>query len=389
MLGAAFALLLAALAGCAQPELDGGARTNADAEDILTANDGAAGASAPTAADGAAGGSVLDAGGAAGSNDVGPLDGAAGGNALDAAAVGGDAAPSDGPDGAAGSGSSATPDGGVVSRLHSYEAESGQLFGQAAIVACAMCSNSARVSLKADSGFNLSGVDAGGAGTRMLVVYFTNGDSNRRTLYIDVNGSGSQAFFGVFGPTGAWDKVSSAAFSLSGFRAGTNNVVSFFIDTEQPPPDVDRVEFIPQPPSGDSFCDRAGWQATASVTVGDGSGPPGGIDGDLKTRWANNRPQDGTDWYQVDFGGAVKLDRITLDNSQTYPDDYPGSYAVYASLDGVTFDASPFVTGNGTSNTTVITFDVRTVRAIKITEVGSARSPHWWQIGEVEVDCSM
>jgi hypothetical protein len=137
-----------------------------------------------------------------------------------------------------------------------------------------------------------------------------------------------------------------------------------------------------------NHCDRTKWTATASVTAGDGAGPIGGIDGNLTTRWGNNKGQDGTDWYQVDFGGGVKLRNITLNNTQAYPDDYPGAYAVYGSLDAVTFDASPFVTGNGTPNSTVINFAERTVRAVKIKQTGTSRNANWWQIGEFQPTCS-
>jgi hypothetical protein len=138
-----------------------------------------------------------------------------------------------------------------------------------------------------------------------------------------------------------------------------------------------------------NYCDHANWKATASITGGDGAGPVGGIDGNLTTRWGNNRGQDGTDWYQVDFGGQVKLKGLKLDNTQTYPDDYPGGYAVSGSTDGVTFDANPFVTGNGTTGTTIITFAERTVRAVKIKQTGTARSTNWWQIGELLPTCSL
>jgi hypothetical protein len=137
-----------------------------------------------------------------------------------------------------------------------------------------------------------------------------------------------------------------------------------------------------------SYCDRARWTATASVTGGDGAGPPGGIDGDLTTRWANNHGQNGTDYYAVDFGGPVKLSKITLNNTQAYPDDYPGAYAVYGSSDGTTFDAAPFVTGAGTTGSTVITFGQRTVRAVRVNQTGTTRSTNWWQIGELQVVCA-
>ena len=135
-------------------------------------------------------------------------------------------------------------------------------------------------------------------------------------------------------------------------------------------------------------CDRSRWTATASVTTGDGAGPPGGIDGDLTTRWGNNHGQNGTDYYTVSFGGTVKLSKITLNNTMAYPDDYPGAYAVYGSSDGTTFDAAPFVTGNGTTGSTVITFAQRSVRAVRVNQTGTTRSTNWWQIGEFQVVCS-
>ena len=57
---------------------------------------------------------------------------------------------------------------------------------------------------------------------------------------------------------------------------------------------VDQVD-DGQATSGNNFCDRAFWTATASVHGG-GTGPPAGIDGDLATRWSTERNQDGTDW---------------------------------------------------------------------------------------------
>ena len=132
----------------------------------------------------------------------------------------------------------------VVTTTRSYEAEAGSLFGQASRVACDMCSGGQRVSLKADSGFTLDGIDAGGPGTHTLVVYYTNGDSTPGSIYIGVNGGDSQAFPAFFPPTGAWDKVATVSLSLGGFRAGTNNEVTFFIDSEQTAPDLDRVEVV-------------------------------------------------------------------------------------------------------------------------------------------------
>ena len=128
-----------------------------------------------------------------------------------------------------------------------YEAESGSLFGQAVRIPCASCSGGQRVSLSADSGFTLNSIDVGGAATQRLVVYYTNGDSVPRTIYVGINGLASQVFPAFFPPTGGWNNVASVALSLSGFRAGSNNEVTVFIDSEQHSPDIDFVEVGPMP----------------------------------------------------------------------------------------------------------------------------------------------
>jgi hypothetical protein len=151
---------------------------------------------------------------------------------------------------------------------------------------------------------------------------------------------------------------------------------------------VTLVQITPYPPAGGNFCDRSGWKATASVP-GDGRGPIGALDGNLTTRWNTRRLQDGTDWYQVDFGGQVKLTNITLNNTQAFPADYPGAYEVYGSLDGAIFDVAPFTSGAGTTNATVIDFAARTVRAVRVKQVGTSNRIHWWGIGEFQATCSM
>ena len=115
-----------------------------------------------------------------------------------------------------------------------------------------------------------------------------------------------------------------------------------------------------------------------------------GIDGNLTTRWTSGRSQDGTDFYQVDFGGTVKLTKITLDNTmdgKNAPADFPTGYQVFGSTDGTTFRGTPFVTGSGTVNSTIITFPQQTVRAIKIKEVGAKVT--WWSIGELQTVCAL
>jgi hypothetical protein len=140
--------------------------------------------------------------------------------------------------------------------------------------------------------------------------------------------------------------------------------------------------------SGVNHCDYKSWTATASATDA-GSAIPRGIDGDLTTRWSSGRGQDGTDWYQVNFGGTVKLTKITLNNtSDNSSNDYPRAYAVYGSTDGAIFSGSPFATGTGTVGSTVISFAEQIVMAIKIKDTGSVVGT-WWSIGELQTTCSM
>jgi hypothetical protein len=347
----------------------------AAAEPLHTTNDGAALGRGDAAA---------SSGGASGSDDAGTTPDAREDTSGDQAAGSGGSARDGGDEAAA----PPAPDAAVAGAV-SYEAESGVTFGNAVRIACPTCSNGQRVSLAPDSGLTLSDVVAPAAGTNTLVIYYTNADTKNRSIYVGVNGGDSQMLMAVFPPTGGAGNVSSISVPLKGFNSGSNNTLMFFIDTELGPPDLDRISLATTSVGIDSAdaCNRLSWKATASVTNGDGDGPGAAIDGDLTTRWANNRAQSGADWFQVDFGALVKIARITLDNSRSYPNDYPGSYAVYASLDGVKFDAAPFVTGNGAANTTVINFMQRTLRAIKIAQVGSARASNWWQIGEVEVVC--
>jgi hypothetical protein len=137
-----------------------------------------------------------------------------------------------------------------------------------------------------------------------------------------------------------------------------------------------------------NYCDRSMWTATASVR-GDNIGPPGAVDGDLTTRWDSAHVQNGTDWFQVDFGGSVQLTSITLNNTETFPGDYPGAYEIRGSVDGVSFDGAPFVGGAGANGSTVVNFAPRAVRAVRVAQVGTANSRSWWGIGEFQTACAM
>jgi hypothetical protein len=110
------------------------------------------------------------------------------------------------------------------------------------------------------------------------------------------------------------------------------------------------------------------------------------IDGVLNTFWSTGANQDGNDWFRVNLGGVFKLSRIKLNNTVGFPADYPGAYAVFSSLDGVTFKG-PLVTGRGAPGLTDIPFPQEPMRYFEIRQTGITHAGNWWQIGEVTVDC--
>jgi hypothetical protein len=132
-------------------------------------------------------------------------------------------------------------------------------------------------------------------------------------------------------------------------------------------------------------CPRAAWTATA-LRSQPGRPARNAIDGVLNTFWSTGANQDGNDWFRVNLGGVFKLSRIKLNNTVGFPADYPGAYAVFSSLDGVTFKG-PLVTGRGAPGLTDIPFPQEPMRYFEIRQTGITHAGNWWQIGEVTVDC--
>jgi F5/8 type C domain len=198
-------------------------------------------------------------------------------------------------------------------------------------------------------------------------------------------GSGG-AGSGGSGNPGSGGVDASTGNDVPGGSGGNNTPEVMAEVVAETPADTGAMD-LPREVFSMQFCDRTQWTATASASSASNTRPPAGIDGDLTTRWGG-RFQDGTDWYQVNFGGLVRLDSITLDNSKAFPDDFPGGYAVLGSTDGTAF-TGPFVSGSGAQTRTVIQFSPQTVRAIRINQTGLARKTNWWQIGEFQIHCVM
>jgi hypothetical protein len=137
-------------------------------------------------------------------------------------------------------------------------------------------------------------------------------------------------------------------------------------------------------------CDPSKWVVTASDAPAVNPAAYA-IDGLSPTRWSAGVPQAPGQYFQIDFGGYVMLDRLELDNAYGTEEhkDYPRGLDLVASADGTTFDktfsSEPFVQDPGAVLT--VSFAPRALRAVRLQLTGSAAS--WWSIHELRAGCSV
>lgn len=128
----------------------------------------------------------------------------------------------------------------------------------------------------------------------------------------------------------------------------------------------------------EGLLDRSNWSLSSSTTE---ENIELAIDDYETTRWTTQTPQVSGQDIIIDLNQTQSFDRIVL-NSDASPDDYPRSYAVSVSSDGVTW--TTVATGDGSDSQTVIEFDEQSASAIKIEQLGSD-SHSWWSIYELDV----
>jgi hypothetical protein len=137
----------------------------------------------------------------------------------------------------------------TVWRGQTFQAEKATFTNGASVIHCpsGACSADARVGyIGPSSTVTFDGVFASSTGSRVLMVYFANGDACSGACYryftISVNGSAPQNFaFPVVKPAD-WDAVAGAPVHLSGFVAGAANTVVFKGDGVHSAPDLDWIE---------------------------------------------------------------------------------------------------------------------------------------------------
>lgn len=203
-----------------------------------------------------------------------------------------------------------------------------------------------------------------------------------------IDGSG-----GVGGGGGVDDGGVDTQVADVGGNGGSDAPPDTSFDAPQLPdrPDVrdaSSIEMLVMPLLYTNHCARVHWTASASVAAA--SDPSSdAVDGRSATRWATGRPQSGNEYFQVDFGGPVRVNQIVLDNRAGMPGDYPRGYRVLTSNDGNTFAPvlGPVPQANPGPVTT-ITLPWTPGRYIRIGQTGSD-GVAWWSINEIRFNCQL
>lgn len=131
--------------------------------------------------------------------------------------------------------------------------------------------------------------------------------------------------------------------------------------------------------TGDLELSRSGWKVTSNVSTAK-SNPAAAIDGNPRTRWDTASNQTPGSYFQIDLGNVQQVGRISLDYAKS-PYDYPRSYQVDVSLDGINWVRA--ASGGGRKEHTDISFEPVKARYIRITQTGSGGN--YWSIHELRL----
>ncbi|MCL4516322.1 MAG: discoidin domain-containing protein [Firmicutes bacterium] len=124
-----------------------------------------------------------------------------------------------------------------------------------------------------------------------------------------------------------------------------------------------------------------GMTATASST-GTGYSTSNALDGNVNTRWTSGVAQAFGQWFQINLGRNMSVGRLLIDAGPMSTRDYPRTYEVLGSQDGVNW--TKYASGYGTSRITYVEFwSSAWMQYIKIVQNGT--SENWWSIAEVAI----
>jgi allantoicase len=107
------------------------------------------------------------------------------------------------------------------------------------------------------------------------------------------------------------------------------------------------------------------------------------IDGNVATRWTTGQNQMGNEWFLIDMGAVLPVSEVVLDDT-SFPTDFPPTYTLEASTDGVTYTQTAMGAG---AMVTTIQFAQRKARYIRINdkEMTAAPDGYWWSIDEIAI----
>lgn len=122
-------------------------------------------------------------------------------------------------------------------------------------------------------------------------------------------------------------------------------------------------------------CDTSAWKASAFA----GATPERAIDGDTATRWTSGTERQAGQWFALELGAGVVLERLQL-RTLDAPSDLPSSLEL--ELDGEPVAAALTSPQRGFL---VLAFPARAVSSARLVLTSSALT--WWSIAEIAGGC--
>lgn len=105
-------------------------------------------------------------------------------------------------------------------------------------------------------------------------------------------------------------------------------------------------------------------------------------------RWTTGKPQDGTEWFEIDFGAAAAIRELSMTRADDDDEDYPRGYEVRLSDSAHNMESPVLASGSGAlGEPTVVTFDAPTVGRYLLVRQTGKDSVMWWTIAELNVKC--
>lgn len=194
----------------------------------------------------------------------------------------------------------------------------------------------------------------------------------------DPDGTVTQVDLLLNGEFVASDSAAPYSWTIPAVKGGPNQLTALVTDNAGAVTTVQvEVNLIVQ-------LDRTAWTVAGFRSNGDPTGTPTrAIDGDPNTRWETAEVQRPGQRFRIDFGQRQSFDRIVLDTENS-PNDYPNSYTLRGSHDGVNY--APIASGAGApSITEIILPEPFTYRYLEIEQTSQDATSSWWSIHEINI----